>query len=446
MKKALKMLALTAALAAMFSISAFASDFDHCADALNEMGLFQGTSTGYDLDRAPTRAEASAMLVRLLGQEEAAQELTYTAPFTDVLDWAKPYVQYLYENGLANGKSDTIYGASDPCTAQQYATFLMRALGYSDADGDFTYAEALDFATEKGVVNAFNCDATNFLRDDVVAMSYTALSVAPKSGEVDLLTKLVNDGAITDAKGYDELFAAYRDYSKAVSAQADQSHMTMDLNMAVTAADMDVMDATMKLDVAMDLNEEAMDQSKMAMTGTFTANMNEALVEDPTQASTTQDIAYYYTDGVYYMAMGEEKYQMPLSFEDALGSMDLSNMTSSDPLCFLTGLTATTNGNTTVYTVEYAPGAFSSILDMAAGMGMDTAGVMDPQISISDCKVTVTNGTVTGMDATIDMAATVEGITTNITMDLKCTMDNQAVSVNLPTDLSTYLPMEEMAA
>ena len=96
MKKPFKLLVLTTALAGMLSISAFASNFDHCADALHEMGLFQGTSTGYDLDRAPTRAEASAMLVRLLGQEEAAQALTYTAPFTDVLDWAKPYVQYLY--------------------------------------------------------------------------------------------------------------------------------------------------------------------------------------------------------------------------------------------------------------------------------------------------------------------------------------------------------------
>lgn len=43
------------------------------------------------------------MLVRLLGKEAEAEKLTYTAPFTDLKGWEKPYVQYLYDNGLANG-------------------------------------------------------------------------------------------------------------------------------------------------------------------------------------------------------------------------------------------------------------------------------------------------------------------------------------------------------
>ena len=77
----------------------------------------------------------------------------------------------------------------------------MRALGNSDAEcGDFTYDKAIDFATEKGVVDMFNMDADDFMRDDVVAMSYTALSVAPKSGETDLLTKLVGDKAVDAEK------------------------------------------------------------------------------------------------------------------------------------------------------------------------------------------------------------------------------------------------------
>ena len=36
---------------------------------LDELGLFQGTERGYELDRTMTRAEGAVMLVRLLGRE-----------------------------------------------------------------------------------------------------------------------------------------------------------------------------------------------------------------------------------------------------------------------------------------------------------------------------------------------------------------------------------------
>ena len=75
---------------AVLFVSAGASSYDHYADQLKELGLFQGTNQGYDLDRAPTRAEAATMLVRLLGKEDAAKEVQYTAPFTDVKGWEKP--------------------------------------------------------------------------------------------------------------------------------------------------------------------------------------------------------------------------------------------------------------------------------------------------------------------------------------------------------------------
>ncbi len=68
------------------------------AQSLYELGLFNGTGTNpdgtptFDLDRAPTRQEAIIMLVRLLGKEEEAKAGTWETPFTDVDNWAKPYV------------------------------------------------------------------------------------------------------------------------------------------------------------------------------------------------------------------------------------------------------------------------------------------------------------------------------------------------------------------
>lgn len=106
--------------AAGITATAGAANFTNCADRLKDVGLFQGTNQGYQLDKAPTRAEASAMLVRLLGKEAEAEKLTYTAPFTDLKGWEKPYVQYLYDNGLANGMSETAYNPTGKCSAQMY--------------------------------------------------------------------------------------------------------------------------------------------------------------------------------------------------------------------------------------------------------------------------------------------------------------------------------------
>ena len=116
MNKWLRAVCVGAATAAMLTASAFAANYTNCADSLHEMGLFQGTQNGYDLDRTPTRAEAAVMLVRLLGKEDEAKALTYTAPFTDLKGWEKPYVQYLYDNGLANGMSATAYNPTGKCS------------------------------------------------------------------------------------------------------------------------------------------------------------------------------------------------------------------------------------------------------------------------------------------------------------------------------------------
>lgn len=101
---------------------------------LNELGLFQGTEQGYELDRTMTRAEGAVMLVRLLGGEAEAKVSTYQTPFTDVPDWAQPYVGWLYENKLTNGTSKTTYSPNDPMHFEQYAWFTGRAAGFTDND------------------------------------------------------------------------------------------------------------------------------------------------------------------------------------------------------------------------------------------------------------------------------------------------------------------------
>ena len=457
MKRFLKHLVLGTAAVCALAVPTLAADFTHCADYLNDMGLFQGGANGYDLDRAPTRLEASVMLVRLLGaEEEAKANQTYTAPFNDVADWAKPYVQYLYDNGLGNGVGSGKFGSDSLCTAQQYTTFLLRALGYSDAaGGDFTYATAMDFAQKLGLVDVLNCDEDNFLRDNLAAMSFTALATKPKSGEADLLTKLVQDGAIAkdDAEMYLGFFSDYRDYSAAITkANLDASKLSTDVGvvLGMSLADMDFLTASIDMDMAVESDLEHMDQTKLAYDMNMTMEIDPAVAaamgvpED--QASMTQDMECWYADGYYYIKSGENKMKVALSFEDAMGQMPTSDLTATtsqvEPLCAIESLTKATNSDGTVsYTINYATSSFNSLIDsVLSSLPTDTAEAASMAFNALDVEVFFNGDTLTSMEVLMDMSTEVEGQSMGISMVM--VMDNiktgDDVKVTLPSDLNTY--------
>ncbi|MBQ6697457.1 MAG: S-layer homology domain-containing protein [Oscillospiraceae bacterium] len=322
MKKTLKILAIVTALAAVLSVCAFAANFEHCGDALNELGLFKGTQNGYELDREPTRAEAATMLVRLLGAEEEALVLPYTAPFGDVADWAKPYVQYLYDKGLTKGTSETTFGYSDKCTAQQYATFLLRALGYSDGV-DFTYDTALTYGEKIGLCDWANCFGEVFLRDNVVAMSYTALSMPTKSGDVDLLSKLVSSGAVKDAKGYDAFFADMRAYIAATESLNTAKKLSADI----------IIERGEEKEIAkyaIERNDEDIDKSKMSY------------------VAENKAFSSYYADGVLYLDMGDDmKVKKASSYMSAVSY--IAPAVSYDPISVIRTIEKKTEGNSVIY-------------------------------------------------------------------------------------------------
>ncbi|MPM42793.1 hypothetical protein SDC9_89464 [bioreactor metagenome] len=208
MKKFVKLataLLMAVIIAAITILTAGAASYTSKADTLNKLGLFKGNSNGYDLDRESTRGEAATMLVRLLDKEKEALAESYTDPFTDIPSWSAHYVGYLYANGLANGTSATTFSPDGKCDAAMYTVFVLRALGYTEKNGDFTYTGALDFASKAGLVNASLANKNTFLRDDMVAISYTALSMHPKgTTTLTLLDQLVAAHAVSAdaAKSY----------------------------------------------------------------------------------------------------------------------------------------------------------------------------------------------------------------------------------------------------
>ncbi len=171
------------------------------ANTLYALGLFNGTGKDiygnptFDINRAATREEAITMLVRLLGKEAEALEGTWDMPFTDVSDWAKPYVGYAYANGLTSGISADTFGASDKVTAAQYITFVLRALGYS-SETDFTWSSPWYFAYYIGLCDHGEYREKNndsFKRGDVAIVSLNALGKAHKVTGESIIDRIYTD-------------------------------------------------------------------------------------------------------------------------------------------------------------------------------------------------------------------------------------------------------------
>ncbi len=176
------------------------SDYLNQAENLKLLGVFQGTNNGFELDREATRVEGVIMLIRLLGKEEKAKALSHeNTSFTDVPDWAKGYVNYAYKNGLTKGIGDNLFGSNDKINAKSYVTFMLRALGYDDNNGDFSYENAINFAEEKKILNEKDVKeltSKTFLRGHIANISMRSLMSNMKGKSISLLSKLVDEGVI----------------------------------------------------------------------------------------------------------------------------------------------------------------------------------------------------------------------------------------------------------
>jgi len=178
-------------------------DFTPQAEALKELGLFLGTNSGFELDRAATRTEAAVMTVRLLGKEAEARKENFPHPFTDVPSWASFYVGYLYHYKITLGVSETQFGSSRTATSAQYATFVLRSLGYDDSAGDFSWDRSLDKMIALGIIT--RSQATTFsskpLRGYIASISHLSLFANIKGTDTTLLEKLyLQDNAISLAQ------------------------------------------------------------------------------------------------------------------------------------------------------------------------------------------------------------------------------------------------------
>ena len=433
---------IAAMLASSFILTAAAADYRHLADELNGLGLFGGTENGYELDRAPSRAEALVMLIRLLGLEETAKSGEFNHPFTDVDSWFSPYAGYAYEHGLTDGIGEGLFGPNQRCTAQMYVTYVLRALGYDDTSGDFTYDGAVEFAKSVGIIDDTLAGA-EFLRDHLVAVSYLALSAVPKNGEYgSLLEKLIEQGAIneTGAKATRQKLDLIDEYlaisSEVLSIMSRVSmNMSADAKMVYFGQSIPALNMSMAFSSIMEedlLLEIIMDMSLMG------------------EESVSNTI--YVVDGYAYMDDGVDKVRTEANLADVTNAMAMSDVTRyfMNPAYTISDISKSTEGDYTVYTILFASGVFNTIINQAMGMvsgdvGLGDIPMGDMSIDYYEMKIYVDssdmlNKLVINIDVTMvtEVMGTSIPIPLSIALEIEITAFGDDVVITLPDDLDTY--------
>ena len=392
MKRTLRVFCVALALCAALCLTAFAADYENIAAELSAVGVFRGTGSGFDLDRAPTRAEAAIMLVRLYGAEEQATA-DYNAgaiahPFPDVPAYAAPHVAWLYTNGLTKGLPNGTFGSADICNAQSYATFLLRALGWKD-DVDFTYAQAFEAAQAAGFYDPLTFPG-EFLRDDLAAMTYQALACDVRSGDTWLLAQLIDSGAVK---------------AEAAAPMTEKMTLYRAVQMAAPAAEGDAIAMDLGLDYVIRYDAEGLEALTVeaSTAGTFACTgEGEDLQAAYRLAISTEGVVVgtdlWIRDGWTYLSMDMSGFPIlqvkyPTSDEDVTGlpTTDSVGSVSMSELALVKSVTAQPDGDDTLYTVVYDGGA-AALTEAAAEAFYENApeGATLSNMTFDDVIITVT--------------------------------------------------------
>lgn len=166
------------------------------AEALHSLGLLQGTDKGYEPNKTLTRAEAVTMIVRLLGKEKYALSVKWEIPFTDVPEWAVPYIGYAYSAKITYGISDTEFGSNETVPYNQFLTMILRMLGYVEGESGYTWVFPYDMAKNLELIKQTD-DISPFVRSNMADICWSALFVNDKDKK-QLYKNLIAQGVFTE--------------------------------------------------------------------------------------------------------------------------------------------------------------------------------------------------------------------------------------------------------
>ena len=193
----LVILLLTSPIAASAAFAA--SETDAAAEYLVENGILAGDENGdLMLDKSLTRAELAVILTRLdfaqgdggLADWQEWGEARFSDPenrynsFTDLPDWALPYIEYCYQRSLMNGVGDNKFDPQGKVNPKMACTVMLRYCGISETDWD--YSTSVDKAKSLGLAPSEGVDGDIILRGAMAAVIYRGMKYAQDGEQIPI--------------------------------------------------------------------------------------------------------------------------------------------------------------------------------------------------------------------------------------------------------------------
>lgn len=148
------------------------------AEYLHEKKIMVGDANGnIMLNEGLTRAQMAVLLARISVAPEhletEREHYSKQCDFTDVPDWARPYVGFCSSNSLVSGYGNGLYGSNDPVTPAAACTVLLRCL--EGISSDWTYKTACQKAVEVGIAPVEAVQGEAISRGDMAILLYNTI-------------------------------------------------------------------------------------------------------------------------------------------------------------------------------------------------------------------------------------------------------------------------------
>ena len=198
---------------------------EEAIEVLKTVGIMVGDENGkFNPEAKVTRNEMAVVMCNLLDYTVASYK--GTSPFTDVPEWAEPYVAACYTNGITSGYDAKTYGGSDTVTTGQAALMLLKALGYFQYSADFGSDWLVETTKNGSTAGLFDGVATGakeaLTRNDVAQMVLNALEADLVKAEKNGSDVHVGDVVISGGKAtYDARTGTDSKYAKIDSTKVD---------------------------------------------------------------------------------------------------------------------------------------------------------------------------------------------------------------------------------
>lgn len=166
--------------AALYSDVEPGSEYSEAISFLTDLGVITGDTDGnYYPDNTITRAEACALIARMMTGETDVSNWSNASNFLDVSSyhWAESAIGYCVVNGVVKGDGDGNFRPEDAVTDQEFVTMLTRALGYDTPSAPLSYPYGnLTVAQDKGLLEDVSIDPTSpALRGEDAQMVYNSV-------------------------------------------------------------------------------------------------------------------------------------------------------------------------------------------------------------------------------------------------------------------------------